>query len=722
MTSSRGLRAQVESLLADELWDSAETLGGLLASHAQSRHADAEGLPAGERAACVALFADALLGKREHRRALHHYARALELNRLAPPAGGQTEAETPTPMGTRPPGTPGPDGSPAAPAPVTPGAAAATATRDARSQETPATRSATASSGAVPGATHLDESSAKFKMGKCFAALGEWRFALAELETIPARARTLRVTLALAEAYKRTGYDRASVACYKECLRINPFAMEAAEALADAGAAPAEPPEKTAENGDGECAEIAFASDAFASDALRRLTRGRVALASGDAATAASVYAALADAFPGDARVELARARAAAAAGDADAAADAFRRRRACDPRAAEGADEFAELLLRRADEGEDEGGDLRDAYFRDASSAHDADDEHGLGGYGVLSASYGLGGAASRGASGELRALVSEALESAPARPEPWGAAATYWAARGQVARALGYADKALRLDDRRARAHVARGHLCLRLRRPEDAVGSFRRAAALSVSSTSPATSGPGGAGPAAFASDPWGVLDATLASHAGLVAGYLLQRRRKEALAAAKEALALAPESALARALVGDAYLARGAQNAPSGASAAADAKARAEKARKHFEAALAMRPRDSRLALALSEAQRACGESDAAIHTLRAHLEAHAGAETRARVACHCALGAALASARMLADAAGEYQRACGLDAECEPAKRGLARVERLMKGQDPDAREDEDEDEDEDDGGRREEDEEDEEDEEGDLFE
>ena len=48
MTSSRGLRAQVESLLADELWDSAETLGGLLASHAQSRHADAEGVPAGE--------------------------------------------------------------------------------------------------------------------------------------------------------------------------------------------------------------------------------------------------------------------------------------------------------------------------------------------------------------------------------------------------------------------------------------------------------------------------------------------------------------------------------------------------------------------------------------------------------------------------------------------------------------------------------------------------
>ena len=115
-------------------------------------------------------------------------------------------------------------------------------------------------------------------------------------------------------------------------------------------------------------------------------------------------------------------------------------------------------------------------------------------------------------------------------------------------------------------------------------------------------------------------------------------------------------------------------------------------------------------------------RVCGEPAAAIQTLRAHLAAYAAAETRARVACHCALGAALASSRMLADAAGEYQRACGLDAACEPAKRGLARVERLMKGQDPDAGDD-DVDEDEDDGAGEEEDEEgDEEDEEGDLFE
>ena len=614
MTPSRGLRAQVESLLADELWDSAETLGGLLASHAQSRHADAEGLPAGERAACVALFADALLGKREHRRALHHYASALELNRLAPLAGGQSEAETPTPMGTRPPGTPGPDGSPAAPAaPVTPGAAAALATRPRRRRRRARRPRARARfrRGAPGRVLH----------GSRWASVsprsGRWR-SLAELETIPARARTLPVTLALAEAYKRTGYDRASVACYKECLRINPFAVEAAEALADAGAAPAEPPEDETEN----------AADAFASNARETSHAGRVALASGDAATAASAPPprGARRTFPGDARVELARARA--------------RRRRATTPPpptpsaggarptpAAEGADEFAELLRRRADEGE--GVDFTSSVEAFAASAHDADDEHGLGGYGVLSCAYGLGGAVARGASGgELRELVSEALEAAPERPEPWGAAAAYWAARGQVSRALGVRGqgaapgRSARRRARRARAPVSASAPAGRRRR---VVPSRRRALQFN---------------------------DARL--HARARAGVChpfchpgrrsrrapaickLQRRRKEALAAAKEALALAPGSALARALAGDAYLARAAhrERALRRLGVRGRQGARGEGA-EALPGGACPAPRGLAARARASEAQRVCGEPAAAIQTLRAHLAAYAAAETRAR---------------------------------------------------------------------------------------
>ena len=368
MTSARGLREKVESLLLDELWDSAETLGGLLATST-----GVDGCHPGERAAHVALFADALLGKREFRRALHHYARALELNRLAPHLGVLPETKTPAPMGTR----PFPE-SPTTQAPTTPGIAAAS---PAIPMDTPVAK-------LVPTTTHpshLDEANTKFKMGKCYACLREWRLALSELETIPARERTLPVTLALAEAYRRTGYDRASLACYKECLRINPFAVEAIDALADAGVDVVELRAHVfPEN----------ANDTTQSDshtALRLLLEGRSSLVAGDVRNARAHYEALSRAFPGDARVTLALARIALANNDKDAALDHFRRRRGVDPRAVEGVDLFAELLRSNREEGE--GDDVTSTKTKTlTASAHDVDDEFGLGGYGVLSGGYGLG------------------------------------------------------------------------------------------------------------------------------------------------------------------------------------------------------------------------------------------------------------------------------------------------------------------------------------------
>ena len=697
MNSARGLRAQVESLLKDELWDSAETLGGLLATSTV-----VDGLHPGERAAHVSLFADALLGKREFRRALHHYARALELNRLAPTGGVHPEAETPTPMGTRQAmGTPGE--SPSLHAPGTPGVALVTPLNPV---DTPVGKSPEP----VP-ASHLDESTVKFKMGKCYSNLREWRLALSELETIPARSRTLAVTLALAEAYRRTGYDRASIACYKECLRINPFAVQAMDALADAGVDAAElkgniNSMSQTEPGSDSC------SNTETQTVLRLLCEGRCALVGGDVEAATNRYSALQRVFPGDARVSLNLAKCALAGNDKDAALDHFRRRRGVDPRAVEGNDLFAELLRANREEGE---GDTNSNLKPISLNAHDADDEFGLGGYGVLSSGYGIGGTNALGTDGELRSLVSESLESNSDAPEAWIAAAVYWSSRGQVTRALSYADKALRIDDRKKTAHLQRGHLCLRLRRPEDAVVSFRTAVAL--------TEGAGSANKKTSKKDRNIYTSSThVTPRAGLCAAYLQQRRRKEALATAKEALALAPNNSNAHALVGDAYLSRGVQNAPVGVSASTESKSRAEKAKKHFKTALELEPGNARVTLALSEALRNCGESDAAIETLRAHLDIFSSSsEVRVRVACHCALGAALASARMLADAAGEYQHALGLDPESEGARRGIARVERLMKGQDPDANDDADEEceDDEDEDG---EDDGDDEDEGDDLFE
>ena len=68
----------------------------------------------------------------------------------------------------------------------------------------------------------------------------------------------------------------------------------------------------------------------------------------------------------------------------------------------------------------------------------------------------------------------------------------------------------------------------MCLSLRRADAAASAFRRATALT-----------------------------SVVSYAGLVASYVLQRRLKEAMVAAKEAIRIAPNSAKATALLGDVH---------------------------------------------------------------------------------------------------------------------------------------------------------------------
>ena len=105
MAAARHLRAQVEALIADQLWDSAALLGGFLAS----ANDPSDPTSPGERAAHVALYADALFGKGEHRRAMHFYRQALQLNRLAPVPVVSAAVATPgaSSRSTPAPGTPG---------------------------------------------------------------------------------------------------------------------------------------------------------------------------------------------------------------------------------------------------------------------------------------------------------------------------------------------------------------------------------------------------------------------------------------------------------------------------------------------------------------------------------------------------------------------------------------------------------------------------------------
>jgi anaphase-promoting complex subunit 7 len=164
------------------------------------------------------------------------------------------------------------------------------------------------------------------------------------------------------------GYERAAIACFKECLRICPFALEAMTALAqlgvrgdelrallppaaqmafataaaaaaeggeamdqgdERGAAGEEMDEDVDETGEGQGSKEAAAAKAAATGWLWRLAEGHAALASHDNDAAVVHFTQLSNMFPDNLHAGLARAAAEAARGDHAAAAHLFARCRA---------------------------------------------------------------------------------------------------------------------------------------------------------------------------------------------------------------------------------------------------------------------------------------------------------------------------------------------------------------------------------------------------------
>ena len=302
-------------------------------------------------------------------------------------------------------------------------------------------------------------------------------------------------------------------------------------------------------------------------------------------------------------------------------------RARDADPHAVAGCDRHAELLYEHFPDPDATNGSGSHAAIKTALDRASEDDGGFTGGFGVLSGGFGI---SSRGASSALSRLARDALESDPTRPEPWVAAALYQVSKGSNVRALDYAQRAIALDDRCVAAHVVRGHVCLRLRKPDASASSFRAARRLAPGALKPL---------------------------AGLVAGYLLTPgREKEALSAAKEALAMAPNDARAHALLGDAAKGGGfhASNRGGGGARASEGRARGGA----HERSLRIEPNDpgwcwrSR-SICGREAAGGRGEAE---RVLRAHLEWQGDeGDARARTAARCALGAVLADSRRPAGA-------------------------------------------------------------------
>ncbi|XP_027121116.2 anaphase-promoting complex subunit 7-like isoform X1 [Coffea arabica] len=245
-----------------------------------------------------------------------------------------------------------------------------------------------------------------------------------------------------------------------------------------------------------------------------------------------------------------------------------------------------------------------------------------------------------------KLNKLVHDLLNIDPTRPEVFVALSVLWERKDDRG-ALSYAEKSIRIDERHVPGYIVKGNLLLSMNRPDAAAIAFRGAQDLR----------------------------ADLRSYQGLVRSYLALSKIKEALHAAREAMKAMPQSAKALKLVGDVH---------------ASSTTGREKAKKFYESALRLEPGYLGAALALAELHVMEGRNGDAVSLLERYLKDWADDSL------HVKLAQVFAATNMLQDALLHYQAALRINPQNEAAKKGLERLEKQMKGVDPDAPEEDEE--------------------------
>ncbi|XP_062174970.1 anaphase-promoting complex subunit 7 [Alnus glutinosa] len=257
-----------------------------------------------------------------------------------------------------------------------------------------------------------------------------------------------------------------------------------------------------------------------------------------------------------------------------------------------------------------------------------------------------------------KLNKLAHDLLSIDPTRPEVFVTLSVMWERKDERV-ALSYADKSIRIDERHIPGYILKGNLLLTAKQAEAAVVAFRGALELRPD----------------------------IRSYQGLVHSYLAFSKTKEALYAAREAMKAMPQSAKALKLVGDVH--------------ASNSSGR-EKAKKFYESALRLEPGYLGAALALAELHVIEGRNGDAVSLLERYLKDWADDSL------HVKLAQVFAATNMLQDALSHYQAALRINSQNEAAKKGLERLEKQMKGVDPDAPEEDEENEVEDADGDQEE--------------
>ncbi|KAK3140718.1 hypothetical protein QOZ80_5AG0404820 [Eleusine coracana subsp. coracana] len=463
------------------------------------------------------------------------------------------------------------------------------------------TRSSVSTTGRSPSPNSsnllsFNENEVKFKIALCHSALCEHREALIEMEGIPSKVRTLKMNLMLGKLYRISRNTRSAAVCYKECLRQCPYVFEAITALAEMGLSSKEfsllfsqVPNRGKPPASGDSAD--------AQRWWNRYVEAQCCIGTHDYRGGLDIYLELTQRFPNNVHILLEIAKVEAIIGRYDEAIMNFEKARLIDPNIMTYMDEYAIILKTKSD------------YTK-------------------------------------LNKLVHDMLQIDPARPETCVALAAMWQRKDEK-KALTYAEKSLRVDDRHITGYIMKGNLHLSLNRPDLAVTDFRGAQEVRPD----------------------------LRSYQGLVRAYLALSKCKEALYTAREAMKVMHQSAKALKLVGDVH---------------AISSSGREKARKFYEAAIRLEPGFLGAALALADLHVSDGRNREAVMLLEKFLQQWADDSLHIKVA------QVFAATNMLSDALSHYQSALRINPHNETAKKGLERLEKQMKGVDPDAPEEDEE--------------------------
>ena len=167
--STDELLADLKRLIDDGLFASAEILGSLLLARC-----DTEAHPARERGDALALYADALFGKGEHKRARSYYRRAIERRRGAGPWTG--------------------DGD---------------------------------------GSRARDEAEARLRLreAECGVVLDEHAAAIGSIEAVPVELRPAKARALLGKLYLQSGLKRNAITAFESALDKDPLCLEVIEPL-----------------------------------------------------------------------------------------------------------------------------------------------------------------------------------------------------------------------------------------------------------------------------------------------------------------------------------------------------------------------------------------------------------------------------------------------------------------------------------------------------------